>query len=112
MRSAFSLRDRLENAFRAAGLAGVHRGFHEVALGVFEGFLVVRSGMAVLGAGEVEADDRQPQLIARLDHRTSQRERRHPENLLAGPFVEHPQQLGEIGGEAARNIRMAQVMMP
>ena len=80
----------------------MHRGLEEVPFGVFEGLLVVRSGMTVFGTGEVETHDRQAEMVARLDHRPRERERGNPVNLLARPFVEHTQKLGEVGGKAAR----------
>jgi hypothetical protein len=58
--------------------------------------------VAGLGAGEVEADDRQPQLVARLDHRARQRQRGDPEHLLVRPAVEHRDQGPVVGREAGR----------
>ena len=57
--------------------------------------------MSGFGARQVEADDRQTELVAGLHHRAHQRQRRHPVHLFGRVVVEGLDQVLEIGREAA-----------
>ncbi len=94
------LGDRLEDALGTVGLAGVNRLLEEVAVRELVGLDVVRRRMAGLGAGEVEADHRQAQPIARLDHRARQRQRPDAEDLGRREAVEHLEHAAVVGTEA------------
>ena len=48
---------------RSGSFAGMHGGLEEVLFGVDEGVLVVGGGVAVLRPGEIEADDRQAEVL-------------------------------------------------